>query len=236
MAGPRLRVVDAEGRAMPPLDPAQRPRTRQDCTGPRSVRPCPYVGCRHSLYGEIRADGSIRENFMDLDAFLDAPDTCSLDVAAKARRIGGLSEELVAPHIGHFRSRVGQLQEEAIAKLRANPDVTPELLVGMLSQDQDDPQEIPMTTEPTQTPVPKAQPAATAARRPRRRRPTGVRAIRDAPAALWASDDVRIVRGPGGRPVIECRAWLPLGSPAIPAERAVEVAKALARVVAERAA
>jgi len=72
---------------LPVLD--ERPRTRGDCVdGPR---PCPWVTCRHHLLLDIGRDGRLLKarafdeanEYELLEAMLDMPETCALDVAER---------------------------------------------------------------------------------------------------------------------------------------------------------
>lgn len=88
---------------------AERPRTRSECP---TTRPCPWVGCRHHLYLDVNAQGSIK-----MDArygVWETPgETCALDVAEAGPHT--ISE--VAALIGTTYERVRQIEEAALAKL-----------------------------------------------------------------------------------------------------------------------
>lgn len=72
----------------------QRPKTRADCIN--SVRPCPWVGCRHHLFLNVSRNGSIRYAASgDLDELDTMPASCSLDEAEK----GGMSMGQVARNL-----------------------------------------------------------------------------------------------------------------------------------------
>lgn len=91
---------------------AARPRTRDDCVG--GARPCPFVSCKHHLYLDVRENGSIVLNFPDM-APDDMPETCTLDVADD----GGATLEEIGAHMNLTRERVRQLENRALAKVRA---------------------------------------------------------------------------------------------------------------------
>lgn len=74
---------------------AQRPRTRGDCVdGPR---PCPWVGCRHHLYLQIKSNGALCAQPVEP---WDLRHSCSLDVAEEAEdlRLVDLAEALGVTH------------------------------------------------------------------------------------------------------------------------------------------
>lgn len=93
---------------------AERPRTRDDCRG--GPRPCPWVSCRHHLYLEVGADGSIRLNYPELEPWLMASG-CSLDVADD----GGLTLEMTAQVMGVSRERIRQLIDLALRSAAKQP-------------------------------------------------------------------------------------------------------------------
>lgn len=110
----RLRTINRKRitRAMrqsEPLD-VERPRTRADCMdGPR---PCPWVGCRHHLYLEVKPNGSIVLNRPGLEPW-ELEHSCSLDVAPL--RPDG---ELIAALLGVSRRRLYQLLPAARERAR----------------------------------------------------------------------------------------------------------------------
>jgi len=116
----RLPVVADAPRAAPaPVLPGPigwRPKTRGDCGN--VPRPCPFAGCRHHNFLEVRRDGSLRLNHPHLEdpSEMTADQSCSLDVADANRQ--GMLHLNIAPHLGHVRQRMGQLEVEAIAALR----------------------------------------------------------------------------------------------------------------------
>ena len=111
------------GRMMYPETEYDRPQTREECEG--APRPCPFVSCKHHLYLDVTAAGSIKVNRptqLDADgledvvsALLAMPDTCELDVADR----GGLTLEEVGEKMNLTRERIRQLERRGIAKLRA---------------------------------------------------------------------------------------------------------------------
>jgi hypothetical protein len=84
-----------------------RPSTRADCVN--GERPCPFVGCRHHLYLDVRKNGTLHISFPDLEVG-ELAETCSLDVADA----GPESLE----HIGNLtnltRERIRQIEETAL--------------------------------------------------------------------------------------------------------------------------
>lgn len=89
-----------------------RPKTRSQCP---TVRPCPYISCRHHLYLEIKDTGHIKFVFGDLP--LEALEhTCSLDVAEAHH--DGLELGGVGAYVNLTRERVRQIERDAIEKLK----------------------------------------------------------------------------------------------------------------------
>lgn len=90
---------------------AERPKLREDCVdGPR---PCPWVGCRHHLFLDVRETGSIKFNFPDEAVEDTTRPTCTLDLAAE----GGLSLEVVGSAMNLTRERVRQIEVRALHHL-----------------------------------------------------------------------------------------------------------------------
>jgi Sigma-70, region 4 len=121
---------------VPPEDdePAERPRTRGDCA--KVPRPCPFVGCRHSLYLEVNpTNGSLKYRFPDL-----APDempadrSCVLDVADR----GPATLQEVGDSMNMVRERVRQIQAEAGRKVASAHAGLRALVAGGLDEDEDD--------------------------------------------------------------------------------------------------
>lgn len=89
-----------------------RPKTRGDCIG--GPRPCPWVGCRHHLFLEVKENGNILFNFKSLS---EMSWTCSLDVADEYP--GGVTDRKeLGDLIGRSKSRVSTLLEDALGILR----------------------------------------------------------------------------------------------------------------------
>jgi hypothetical protein len=97
----------------PPEKPHWRPACRGECP---LERPCPFVGCRHNLFLDVRqATGNIQFNWPGLEPD-EIPETCSLDVAAR----GPLELERVGVLLGGIsREAVRQIEEKAMAKFQA---------------------------------------------------------------------------------------------------------------------
>lgn len=96
---------------------AERPKLREDCVdGPR---PCPWVGCRHHLYLDVREEtGSIKFNFPDLAVEDMTRATCSLDLAEE----GGLSLEAVGAAMNLTRERARQIEVRTLRRLHVLRD------------------------------------------------------------------------------------------------------------------
>ena len=95
-----------------------RPQTRGEC--PTAV-PCPWVGCRHHLYLDIDPKtGSLKIDFPDLEPW-ELPETCSLDVAERARRTGMTLEE-VGELMSLTPEGVRQVEARALAALYTRRD------------------------------------------------------------------------------------------------------------------
>jgi len=91
---------------------AVRPRTRGDCVG--GVRPCPFVGCRHSLYLEVTPKGSLKINFPAIDpGSMVAAESCALDVADS----GAQSLYAVGRLLNVTRERARQLEDAALERV-----------------------------------------------------------------------------------------------------------------------
>ncbi|MDP9033224.1 MAG: hypothetical protein M3O50_00315 [Myxococcota bacterium] len=102
----------------PPFD-VDRPRTRADCA--KVARPCPFVGCRYSLYLEVSRNGSIKFRFPDLGPEDMSPEhSCSLDVAD----LGGVSLQEAGRALNVGRERVRQIEQSGRATLaRRHPEL-----------------------------------------------------------------------------------------------------------------
>ena len=101
------------GRELYPDTGEPRPIVRAECVdGPR---PCPYVSCIHHLYLDVDPrTGSIKFCFPDLEPE-ELEESCALDVAER----GGSTREEVGKAMNVTRARIGQIEEIAMAKLRA---------------------------------------------------------------------------------------------------------------------
>jgi len=87
----------------------QRPRTRADCED--APRPCPWVGCRYSLYLDVKKR-SIKLNFPALEVDeMPAAMSCALDVADS--RPGGADLPVVAQAMGLSYDRSFQVVDLA---------------------------------------------------------------------------------------------------------------------------
>lgn len=94
-----------------------KPVTREECT--QSVRPCPFVSCKHHLYLDVSPrTGAIKLNFPDLEVW-EVAETCALDVADR----GGATLEDVGTIMNLTRERVRQVEATSLAKLEARGDV-----------------------------------------------------------------------------------------------------------------
>jgi len=92
-------------------DIIQRPETRADCA--HSVRPCPYVACKHHLYLDVSpSTGTIKLNFPELEVW-EMSETCALDVAGNGPQNFDRTGEL----LNVTRERVRQIEAMALAKL-----------------------------------------------------------------------------------------------------------------------
>lgn len=109
------------GRALYPEDEnadVNRPKTRADCAA--GVRPCPFVSCAHHLFLDVSArTGSIKVNFPDLEPD-ELVESCALDVADQ----GGITLERTGEVMNLTRERVRQIEVRAMAKLKAQREMT----------------------------------------------------------------------------------------------------------------
>ena len=95
-----------------------RPKTRADCRG--KSRPCPWVGCQFHLYLDVKPNGNITYNFVDLEVW-ELEETCSLDIV---EREAGVTLETVGAIMNLTRERVRQVESAAKEKLRTAGDLT----------------------------------------------------------------------------------------------------------------
>lgn len=63
-----------------PAQSHSRPTTRDECR--QGPRPCPFVGCRHHLYLEVKPNGALTVTWPHLEPW-EIPESCSLDVAER---------------------------------------------------------------------------------------------------------------------------------------------------------
>lgn len=100
-----------------------RPQVRAQC---RDVpRPCPYVGCRFSLYLDVSDTGSIKLNFPKLMPWeMDPNRSCALDLAEG----DGMTLEGVGEAMNVTRERVRQIETIALDKIYM---VWPDFLLWM---------------------------------------------------------------------------------------------------------
>jgi len=91
-------------------DDNSRPKTRAECP-PRTEagRPCPFVGCKHHVYTDL----SRKKKAVTDPA--DIAEPCVLDFAER----GGMVLEDVGEVFGVTRERIRQIEDRALAKLRA---------------------------------------------------------------------------------------------------------------------
>ncbi|MDY0003819.1 MAG: sigma factor-like helix-turn-helix DNA-binding protein [Polyangia bacterium] len=89
-----------------------RPASRGDC---RSLpRPCPFVGCRHHLYLDVKPSGAITVAWPHLEAW-EIPETCSLDVA----ECGSHTLDEVGDLLNVSCEQVRKIEERALHLLRS---------------------------------------------------------------------------------------------------------------------
>lgn len=104
-----LRLSEKERRRLVvyPTD-VVRPRTRGDCS--ESVRPCPFVSCKHHLYIDVNEhSGRVKVNFPHLEVH-ELAESCSLDVADR----GGVTLEVVGACMNITRERIRQVETLAL--------------------------------------------------------------------------------------------------------------------------
>ena len=97
-----------------------RPETWGECAelGLGIVQPCPYVSCAMHLYLDVNeTSGSITVRHPGREVH-EIPDTCALAVAARE----ALTLEEVGQRTGLVRERVRQIEDRALAELRALAD------------------------------------------------------------------------------------------------------------------
>lgn len=94
-----------------------RPKVRADCA--KTMRPCPFVSCRHHLFLDVNPDnGAIKLNFPELEPEADLSqmaETCSLDVAEEAGD-EGVTLEVAGALMNITRERTRQIEVAAQEK------------------------------------------------------------------------------------------------------------------------
>lgn len=104
------------------------PASRAACAG--VPRPCPFVSCRHHLYLDRTHGGAVKLLFPEREPWeMPAAWSCSLDVAERLEHRGA-SLPQIGRALNVSMARAGQIQDEALAKLRDHPD-GPALLEAM---------------------------------------------------------------------------------------------------------
>jgi len=107
------RELDLGRTLYPEAVDAELPLVRAECAG--GPRPCPLVSCQWHLYLDVSpTTGAIKFNFPDLEVD-ELEESCALDFAER----GGASLEEVGKAMNVTRERIRQLEEKALAKLRA---------------------------------------------------------------------------------------------------------------------
>lgn len=122
---PNLRIIPDDWKPKPGV-----PASRADCP---TKRPCEYIRCRHHLWlklGMDRDGNPKRGKGPPSILWPMTPATCSLDVAARAARVGGKTMPEVGELLGVSDEMVRHIEQRALAKLRANPDAA-ELLEAL---------------------------------------------------------------------------------------------------------
>lgn len=89
----------------------ERPKTRGDCQG--AGRPCPWIGCRYHLAGDVSAADSLVLRFSGVAPW-KVVETCALDVADR----GEHTLEEVGGFLNVTRERARQIEKDAFDKLR----------------------------------------------------------------------------------------------------------------------
>lgn len=93
-------------------EPPQRPRTRGECQG--GPRPCPWVSCRHHLYLEVFAGGTIRVNNPAVLPW-EMTHSCSLDLAVE----DGMGHQQIGDAMGITKQRAQQVEAVALLALKS---------------------------------------------------------------------------------------------------------------------
>lgn len=116
---PRSRTVAAKhltkavlGETWEPPSDVVRPKTRGDCRD--GMRPCPFVGCRFSLYLDVNPEtGSIKFVFPTIEPW-EMTESCALDVADR----GGLTLEEIGLITNLTRERVRQVEATGLVHMK----------------------------------------------------------------------------------------------------------------------
>jgi len=106
-----------------------RPVTRADCLpgGVNEARPCPFVGCKHHVYLDVRErNGSVGFPHGDREVW-EIAETCALDMADRDTEMGVDREaehalQAIGKALGLTRERVRQIILRAIAKATCGVD------------------------------------------------------------------------------------------------------------------
>ncbi len=89
-----------------------RPATRGECR--QLPRPCPFVGCRHHLYIEVKPTGAVTMSWPHLEPW-EVPESCALDVADR--------DSHTLDEIGELLNlsweRIRKIERGALERLRA---------------------------------------------------------------------------------------------------------------------
>lgn len=111
------RALDLGRWLHPDVEDVAKPAKREECT--QSMRPCPFVSCKHHLYLDVSPrTGAIKLNFPDLEVW-EVAESCALDVADR----GGATLEDVGAIMNLTRERVRQVEAASLAKLESRSDV-----------------------------------------------------------------------------------------------------------------
>jgi Sigma-70, region 4 len=88
-----------------------RPATRGECR--HGLRPCPYVGCRHHLYLEVKPTGALTLSWPHLQPW-EVPESCALDVAERdSHTLDEIGEVLNLSW-----ERIRKIEAQALIRLR----------------------------------------------------------------------------------------------------------------------
>jgi len=111
----RITKIDVQiGRLLyPEARSMQRPKVRLECP---TVRPCPFVGCRHNMYLEVNND--LNQPRLTLPAHepwdQDPERSCSLDIANSPHTL-----DEIGAIFGVTRERARQIVQNALMKIAA---------------------------------------------------------------------------------------------------------------------